>query len=172
MIAESQLCAPAQRPVFERMFMFKDSSMITGYNYFKRHGVKFDSLTNIKLYNEVIKWIGVPYRHAGKTKYGVDCSGFVTQIYNLIYSRKLGGGAGDIFKLTSPIDKKDLKEGDLVFFKIRHSSISHVALYLSNNKFVHATTAYGVRIDDLDTPYYLRYYLSCGRIVPTEKKSQ
>lgn len=169
LIAESQLCAPVRRQVFERTFMFKDSSMVTGYNYFKRHGIVFDSLTNKNLYNEVIKWIGTPYRWAGKTRYGVDCSGFVTQIYNSIYSIKLGGGAGDIFKLTTPIEKKDLKEGDLVFFKIRHNHISHVALYLSNNKIIHATTAYGVRIDDLNAPYYLRYYFSCGRIVSAEK---
>ena len=142
--------------------------MVKGYSYFVKHGVAIDSLSNQKLYNEVYGWLGAPYCYAGKTKYGVDCSGFVTQIYRIIYSIKLGGGAGDIYKLVKPVEKKDLREGDLVFFKISHSYISHVALYLSNNKIVHATTGYGVRIDDLNTPYYYRYYYSAGRIDTTQ----
>jgi len=148
----------------ERTSSFKDSTNVKGYTYFTRHGITMDSLCNTRLYNEVYGWLGVRYCYAGHTKYGVDCSGFVTQIYKLIYSIKLGGGAGDIYKMVKPIEKKDLKEGDLIFFKIRHSYISHVALYLSNNKFVHATTGYGVRIDDLNAPYYYRYYFSAGRI--------
>ena len=157
----------AKTSATERATFFKDSTAVKGYTYFVKHGIAFDSLSNSKLYNEVYDWLGVRYCYAGHSKYGIDCSGFVTQIYQFIYSIKLSGGAGDIYKMVKPIEKKDLKEGDLIFWKIRHPYISHVGLYLSNNKFVHATTGYGVRIDDLNEPYYFRYYFCAGRIDKT-----
>ena len=60
--------------------------------------------------------------------------------------------------------KTKLREGDLVFFKIGRGYISHVGVYLSNNKFIHATS-YGrtVTVSDLDEAYYKRYYFSAGR---------
>jgi cell wall-associated NlpC family hydrolase len=55
-----------------------------------------------------------------------------------------------------------VKEGDLVFFSSgRH--ISHVGMYLRNNKFVHASTSMGVVISDLDEPYWKRKYAYAGR---------
>jgi murein DD-endopeptidase / murein LD-carboxypeptidase len=145
-----------------------DTTTISGYQFFKKKGIQFDSTSNVALYNEVIQWIGVPYRYAGRTKAGVDCSGFAGVIYNAIYSIKLPGGAQNIFKIVTPVKKDQLKEGDLVFFKIRHSYISHVGVYLKNGKFVHATT-YGknVSISDLSENYYKTYFYSGGRIEKT-----
>ena len=150
----------------ENPVKFFDSTNCKGYEYFINRGILFDSTSNINLYNEIYGWIGVPYRRGGKTKAGADCSGFASQIYNLVYSIKVSGSAGDIYKALKPIDKSELKEGDLIFFKINRYYISHVGIYLSNNKFIHATS-YGksVTINDLNSPYYKRYYFSAGRYV-------
>jgi lipoprotein Spr len=61
------------------------------------------------------------------------------------------------------IDKNQLQEGDLVFFNTL-GGISHVGLYINNNKFVHASTSNGVIISDLDEPYWQRRFVKAGRI--------
>ena len=149
---------------------FIDSTNCKGYQFFKTRGVTFDSTSNMSLYNEVYGWLGVPYRYGGRSKAGTDCSGFASQIYKLVYNIEVSGSAGDIFNNLKAVEKTDLKEGDLVFFKIKRNNISHVGIYLSNNKFIHATT-YGktVTISDLDAPYYKKYYFSGGRFEEIEE---
>ncbi|MGZ6519803.1 MAG: C40 family peptidase, partial [Bacteroidia bacterium] len=69
-----------------------------------------------------------------------------------------------IFTQCKVVSKNNLEEGDLVFFKIDGDNISHIGVYLQNNKFVHATTKKGVMVDDLDEDYYKKYYYKGGRI--------
>ena len=57
-----------------------------------------------------------------------------------------------------------MKEGDLVFFKIGQSTVSHVGVYLANDRFVHASTSSGVMISDLNEAYWKKYYAGGGRI--------
>ncbi len=141
-----------------------DSTKCVGYQYFKNKGVRFDSSSNLKLYNELYNWLGVPYRWGGRSKAGADCSGFASVIYRNVYSRNVSGSAGDIFKKLKPINKAELKEGDLIFFSFNNKYIAHVGLYLSNNKFIHETSwGKGITISDLNESYYTRYYYSAGR---------
>lgn len=108
-------------------------------------------------------WKGTPYRYGGNSRKGIDCSGFVSLLYDSVYRIRLEGGSADIFKKMVPIEKAALTEGDLVFFKIHKRRISHVGLYLSNDKFIHATTRGGVMINDLKEPYYRRYFYRAAR---------
>lgn len=57
-----------------------------------------------------------------------------------------------------------MKEGDIVFFKIRQSEVSHVGLYLGNDKFIHSSTSNGVIISDLKEEYYQKYFWGGGRL--------
>jgi lipoprotein Spr len=143
-----------------------DSTKCSGYQYFKTKGVRFDSSSNLKLYNELYGWLGVPYRWGGRSKAGADCSGFASLIYKNVYSINVSGSAGDIYNKLKPINKSELKEGDLIFFSFNHNYIAHVGLYLSNNKFIHETSwGRGITISDLNESYYSRYYFSAGRYV-------
>lgn len=122
------------------------------------------NIENIKLYAFIDEWYGTPYKYGGKNKDGIDCSNFTSTLYSSIYNKSISGSSSSIFEKCSLISKNNLKEGDLVFFKIDGNNISHIGVYLQNNKFVHATTKKGVMIDDLDEPYYKKYFYKAGRL--------
>lgn len=127
-------------------------------------GVSQSSITNKSLYAFIEDWYGVPYKYGGKTKSGVDCSGFTSILFKEIYGKEVGGSSANIYTQCKPISTGELKEGDLVFFKIETKDVSHVGIYLQNNKFVHATTKAGVMINDLNEDYYRRYFSGSGRL--------
>jgi lipoprotein Spr len=132
--------------------------------YADKLGVPADSVSNYPLYSFVDDWYGTPYKYAGRTKSGVDCSDFICILLQTIYSKSLSGTAGNIFEACRPISADSLKEGDLVFFKINSKIISHVGFYLQNNRFVHASVHSGVVISDLGQDYYKKYFFKAGRL--------
>ena len=132
--------------------------------YAKLLGVSDAKIDNTNLYIFIDDWYGTPYKYGGKNKKGIDCSNFTSTLYNIVYKKPLTGSSSGIFDQCSIISKSNLMEGDLVFFKIDSDDISHIGVYLQNNKFVHATTKKGVMIDDLDEPYYKKYFYKAGRI--------
>ncbi len=67
-----------------------------------------------------------------------------------------------------PVKKEDLQEGDILCFKIRGRRISHVGIYLKDNKFVHAARSKGVMINDLTEKYYKKRFFSGGRVIGKE----
>lgn len=132
-------------------------------------GVALNATSNMKLFSFVYDWIGTPYRFGGGSKKGIDCSGFTKQLYEQVFNLDIKRNSRDIFSMVSPVKKTDLKEGDLVFFKIRSRSISHVGIYLGDNRFAHASSR-GVAISSLDDNYYSRYFYKGGRLLASFKK--
>lgn len=125
-----------------------------------------EDILNLSLYKLVDEWMGTPYKYGGNTQKGTDCSGFTGIIYQQIFDINLARRAADIYHKTDQKLKKDeLKEGDLVFFDIGRRELSHVGVYLTNGKFVHASTSKGVVISDLEMDYYKKYFRCGGRIV-------
>lgn len=131
-------------------------------------GFKVTNDDNIALYSEAAKWLGVPHRYGGSNRRGVDCSGFVTIIYEKVYRQKLSRSSSDMLKDDCrKISRKKLREGDLVFFRTepgRKKSPDHAGIYLKNGKFIHTSTSRGVMINSLNEPYYLRTWLTGGRV--------
>lgn len=127
-------------------------------------GVALNVTSNVKLYQFVYDWIGTPYRFGGSSSKGIDCSGFTKEIYAKVFNTIIRRSSRDIFSAAIPISKEDLQEGDLVFFKIKSRYITHVGIYLGNNRFAHASTMRGVVLNNLDEPYYKRYFYKGGRI--------
>jgi len=128
-------------------------------------GVALSATSNVKLYQFIYDWIGTPYRLGGDTKKGVDCSKFAFQLYDKVFNTVIGSNSRNIFSMVNPVDKEELQEGDLVFFKIKSRSISHVGVYIGDNKFAHASSSRGVMISNLDAPYWKRYYYKGGRLI-------
>lgn len=133
--------------------------------YYADYSLKPDSAASPYLYYQVYDWVGTRYKYSGSTKKGIDCSGFVSEMYKCVYCIELAGGSADIWQKVKPLEKPELKEGDILFFKIKKERISHVGIYLGNNKFAHASVKKGVMINDLDETYYKNSFYKGGRLV-------
>lgn len=132
-------------------------------------GVAISATSNTKMYQFIYDWLGTPYRFGGNTKKGVDCSGFTKAMYDKVFNINILRNSRDIFSMTNPLSKDELMVGDLVFFKIKSRTITHIGVYLGDNRFAHASSSRGVVISDLDEPYYTRYFYKGGRILETYK---
>jgi len=131
-------------------------------------GVALSATSNMKLFHFVYDWIGTPYRFGGSSRRGIDCSAFTKELYSQVFNMDIERSSRDIFSMVSPVRKDDLQEGDLVFFKIHSRRISHVGIYLGNNRFAHASSR-GVAISSLDDAYYKRYFYRGGRMLESFK---
>ncbi|MFN8310209.1 MAG: C40 family peptidase [Chitinophagales bacterium] len=133
-------------------------------SYYRANQIDVVAADNCDLYFEVYTWLGTRYCYGGRTRNGIDCSDFASVIYEKIYNRNIGGTAGDIFNKCTPVDTSELREGDLLFFKISRKGISHMAVYLQNRRFAHATVHGGVMVNSLDERYYARSFYKAGRL--------
>jgi len=126
-----------------------------------------EELNNQKLLLFMDQWYGVPYHYGGKSKDGIDCSAFTCQLISDVYNvNQLPRMSAYQYKAIRRISRKDLREGDLVFFHTlgKGHKVTHVGVYLYNNRFVHASVA-GVQISDLSEGYYLHHYVGAGRVI-------
>ena len=132
--------------------------------YFAKQGLHVDSAQTPYLYYQVHDWLGTRYKYAGHTQQGIDCSGFVAEMYRSVYCIKLSGGSRDLYPQVDSVPRTELREGDILFFKIRKGQISHVGIYLGNDKFAHASVHSGVIVSDLKEEYYKKYFFTGGRL--------
>ncbi|HEX7416379.1 MAG TPA: NlpC/P60 family protein [Smithellaceae bacterium] len=114
-------------------------------------------------------FLGAPYRLGGSSLKGIDCSSFVRKIYQ-IFDIDLPRNARAQSKVGMSIDREELVEGDLVFFRTRRP-LGHVGIYIGNNEFVHASSRRKVvRIDSMDTPYFQKRFQRAVRIKGLDNK--
>ena len=122
-----------------------------------------EEVKNTKMFEFIDDWYGTPYRLGGTTKKGVDCSAFSQFLFASVYGLSIPRTAREQYNLTNRISRTELREGDLIFFNT-HGGISHVGVYLQNNKFVHASTSGGVMISDIFDEYWARKFVGVGRL--------
>lgn len=108
-------------------------------------------------------FLGAPYRFGGATVKGIDCSAFVRKMYEF-FDITLPRTAHEQSFVGVRVDRNELVEGDLVFFRTK-KPIGHVGIYIGNNEFVHASyRAKSVRIDSLDQPYFQKRFQRAVRV--------
>lgn len=115
-----------------------------------------------KLITSSKKWLGTPYQYGGTSPSGVDCSGFVVNVYNDL-GYKLPRTSSEQYQFARKVTSTQKNVGDLVFFR-RGSDIGHVGIYVGSNKMIHASTSKGVIIQDLDNEYLQRTFAGFGRV--------
>ena len=133
-----------------------------------RLDIKLGRHDNKKLYKELKKWLGTPYVYAAHTcGEGTDCSGMVMEVFLEVYGIKVHRNSAKMLEENCRvIDLDDLKEGDLVFFCTNGDDrVSHVGIYLKENKFVHASSSRGVAVDDLRQNYYATHFHAAARVI-------
>lgn len=118
------------------------------------------------LATDALNFLGVPYRLGGTSvETGFDCSGFVRAMYDQTVGLMLPRRAEEQAAATQPIDKSDMKPGDLVFFNTMRRTFSHVGIYLGDGKFIHAPrTGASVRIEDMSVGYWTKRFNGARRV--------
>ena len=127
-----------------------------------------EELDNAKLLSFMEYWYGAPYRYGGNSRDGIDCSAFAFLLLSSVYGvGTLPRTSKEQYEACRHIPRDELQEGDLVFFHTltgrKHRGVTHVGVYLRNNKFVHASVS-GVMISDLSDGYYERHFVGAGRV--------
>ena len=107
--------------------------------------------------------VGVPYRYGGSTPSGFDCSGLVHYSYAQI-GKSVPRTTGQLWEGVARVDRKDIRTGDVLFFRIS-GKMSHVGLYLGEDRFVHApSSGKTVSIQSLRSDYYKNALIGVGRL--------
>lgn len=110
--------------------------------------------------------LGHPYRWAGSSPGGFDCSGFVMHVLGR-HGISLPRTSQAQFNVGTPVNRNELQPGDLVFFTTYRAGASHVGIYYGNGRFLHASSAGGSVIwTDLGTQYYSNRFLGGRRMLP------
>ena len=107
---------------------------------------------------------GAPYRNGGTDPTGFDCSGF-TQYVFAQYGVALPREVREQYRQGKSIDTSDLAPGDLVFFSTTDPGVSHVAIVVGGDQFVHAPSSNGVvRVERLSSSYWSPRFVGARRI--------
>ena len=134
-----------------------------------------DSLTQSALeYNKenmlknAKKHLGEDYVWGGTNPGGFDCSGYMQYIYKK-EGVSIPRTANQQSKIGKEVSRFELKKGDLLFFltdKSRNIPITHVGMYLGDDKFIHAASKRkGIIITSFNKSRYSKLFVKATRVI-------
>jgi cell wall-associated NlpC family hydrolase len=116
---------------------------------YKGSYVPFEKLTTKEnLLNIAEPYLNTAYLWGGKSIFGIDCSGFVQQVYKMLgivlprdayQQATVGESVGFL---------EEVQLGDLAYFDNAERRITHVGIMLNSHQIIHASGK--VRIDNID----------------------
>lgn len=114
--------------------------------------------------DHALRMVGKPYRYGGNTPAGFDCSGLVQYSYKQAGLRAPRSTTGLRYQ-SRPISPKDLRRGDLLFFNQEGKKLSHVGIYVGQNRFVHAPSrGKSVYVANLSDNYWAKHFAEARRL--------
>lgn len=119
----------------------------------------------------VLSLLAAPYRFGGSSSKGIDCSGFVQQVFKEL-NFELPRSAREQYRLGDGVAFDDLQTGDLLFFRTYAKYPSHVGIYLGNDKMLHASTrSRRVVVSDIKSDYFRSRYIGARRLALNHEDS-
>lgn len=120
-----------------------------------------------KIIRTAEKYLGTPHCMGGITKKCLDCSGltYISFAKNRIEIPRNSQEQARYGRII--FNRDDLKKGDMVFFTKSYNTsdfITHVGIYIGNNKFIHVSTSNGVVITPLDNPWWSQRFVFATRV--------
>ncbi len=123
------------------------------------------------LLSEARSHLGKRYSRGSKGPNAFDCSGFSSYVYRQ-FGYKLSPSSRDQYTQGEKVERKELRKGDLVFFKGRSVSggVGHVGIVVNadengNFTFIHASTSRGITVSNCNEPYYASRYVGGKRVI-------
>lgn len=129
-----------------------------------------------KLVDEAKLYLGYPYSYGSAGPNSFDCSGYVYYVTSKALNIQLPRTAKAMYSACKLVSDKDRDIGDLVFFATTSSGkVSHVGIYLGNNKFISALSEganKGISISSLEWDYWRTRYIGAGQFLSTVSKEE
>ncbi|WP_274644415.1 C40 family peptidase [Pseudomonas serbica] len=120
--------------------------------------------------------VGTPYLWGGEDpRIGFDCSGLIQHVFSEAIDLNLPRTSVAMSTLNAPVvGREKLKTGDLLFFATeRTKRITHVAIYVGENRFIHAPRAgKNVSMARLDNQYWSKHFVSAKRVITPTRLNQ
>lgn len=109
------------------------------------------------------RMLGIPYRYGGASPRGFDCSGLVWYSHQRAGIRVPRTASAQHRSIVQQVAVRDLKIGDLVFFRIAARRIDHVGIYIGDGQFIHAPSRGGaVSRASLNEAYWKNRLVGAG----------
>ncbi|MFZ5981086.1 MAG: C40 family peptidase [Candidatus Zixiibacteriota bacterium] len=110
-------------------------------------------------------FLGTPYRWAGESPSGFDCSGFTRYVFGK-FGVSLPHSAAAQFSCGTPVQRSELAPGDLLLFHTLSPGIDHAAIYCGGGRFIHASSRGGcVKTDSLNENYWDTHLVGARRVL-------
>ncbi len=123
------------------------------------------------LLSEARSHMGKRYSRGSKGPNAFDCSGFSSYVYRQ-FGYSLSPSSRDQYNQGEKVDRKELRKGDLVFFKGRSikGGVGHVGIVVDadekgNFTFIHAATSKGITVSNCNEPYYASRFVGGKRVI-------
>lgn len=119
-----------------------------------------------QLIGSAMSLLGVAYRFGGTSAAtGFDCSGFMQHIFRKTMQVNLPRTSAEQARVGEHVSRSALQAGDMVFFNTSGRRISHVGLYIGNDRFIHAPrTGKSIEITSLSNKYWSARYVTARRV--------
>jgi cell wall-associated NlpC family hydrolase len=109
------------------------------------------------------KYLGYDYRYGGTGDGGFDCSGLVATVFAR-HGLHLPRSSDQQYRWGRPVARKELREGDLVFFADSQGNVDHVGIWSGHGHFIHASTSRGVVEDSASTSWFHDHFVGGRRV--------
>lgn len=110
--------------------------------------------------------LGLAYRFGGTSPAtGMDCSGFMQYVFRKGLQVSLPRTAAEQARVGVEVSRSNLQPGDMVFFNTSGRRISHVGMYIGNNRFIHAPrTGKNIEITSMENSYWSKRFITARRV--------